>query len=265
MVVAGAIAHTTNEDPKNLNRNMRWTLDGDFLAAKDPSPVMIPENRVSKLSAIVAANDYFTSQKVWVLEVMKKEHRLVAGAPCAKLAVVRKLRQAIAADFPNLVAPTTTDPLLDDVFRPKFYQITEKGWALTMAPDMGLSDCRLHMEGKETIFCIPLSNTTGDNLAEKEKALGAMPIQQFLEVVNSSGFSYQVEAPCLTVVPGHFAVITIGNQSSKVHGMHWSIPGGPVSQSRALEFLDMMQPHSGSVGAHLRGYLQELIEKAGKE
>ena len=244
LVVAGAIAHVKNSDVKELNRNLRWVLGADFFEAGMPSVVMITAESIKPLFDSVKKLEYYENQKGWVMQAMKKEKRMLVTAAVAKQAVITKIRAAVKATVPLLEQSSPLQPELDDMMRPKFYQIAEKGWSLTASSNFGLSDCRLNLEGSETVFGIPLVVVAGATIMEKEQTLNKMTVQQFLSMVDQQGFSYHASVGALYIIPGRFATITLGGLSERTHGLQWFVPGGPSNIKQSLDYMNQLQKES---------------------
>ena len=127
---------------------------------------------------------------------------------------------------------------VEDVFAPKFYQMSECGYHLATSTDWGLVECILQLEGVETFYGVPLERLEGATLAAKETALRSMPVEAFQELVNSDGFSFRTVPMALYIVPGRFAVIRICGEAS--HGLAWLSFGGTSTTEHALGHLKCM-------------------------
>lgn len=260
-VVLGALEHVTKTAKQELQRNLRWILKSDLFDAKSPQVVQMGADRATPMSEQVSKVDYYDHQKIWVCEAMKKDKRVCASAAIAKPAVVSKIRQITKQYVPMLQSPIPMQTTLQEVFTPTFYQIAEKGWSLHLTSHLGLRDCRLHIEGEETVFGIPFEGLEGETFGQKELSLRDMAFPQFLSLVDAQGFSYHAVEPCLHVLPGRFAIVVVGSATSKTHGMQWFVPGGVATMQATSVFLKKLvqeQSELASVGSmhnHLIDYL----------
>jgi hypothetical protein len=112
---------------------------------------------------------------------------------------------------------------------------------MRIAENYGLCMCRLHMEGQETVFGIPLDVVAGSTLGEKEATLGKMTVQHLLATVDAQGFSYRATVGSLNLIPGRFAVIVCGSADAKSHGLQWFLPAGDANMTYARKHIYKLQ------------------------
>ena len=204
---------------------------------------MISPDAAKALSGAILKLEYYEQQKTWIADSMKKEKQLGQAGPIAKQSVVAKVRALIKSSYPALepTVPGVTCSACVDIFRPAFYQVSQKGWTAFLATCYGLSECRLHLEGEEIVFGIPIDAIDGETLGKKEQVLSNMAAQQFLALVDACGFSYKAVPGSLVIIPGRFAVVTIGGLLNVSHGMTWFIPGGKGSIMDAIKYTNTLR------------------------
>ena len=94
---------------------------------------------------------------------------------------------------------------------------------------------------------IPLNDIPGETLGLKEQNLKKMPIQQYLSIVDASGFTYKATPGSLHVIPGRFAVTVIGTGPAITHGMHWFVLGGKSNTEYMKRFCESFVAESSGL------------------
>jgi hypothetical protein len=242
-LIAELLKYAKEKERGQLTKHIRWDFNNDITLSTDPKVVCLPAESLQEFHNTIAKMEYFEHQKVWVAKDMKSTKRLAATAAIAKAPIAKQITTLITTHARSLEVfnpPADSHATVLEWFKPKFAQMVPLGHTAYLTSNLGFLDCRLLLEGQETTFGVPLALLVGDTFQAKHEKLMGMDVHQFLTLVESCGFSYQAKLGELYVIPGRYAVITIGNtgtlmKNDGTHLLRWCLPG-PECNRQFIEF-----------------------------
>ena len=119
-----------------------------------------------------------------------------------------------------------------------------------------LAECRWIVEGKELIMGIPFTAIEGDEHYAKIEQVKKFGADELADFVEKYGFSMICDTNSFCVLPGNCIIINVITSDTSVHGLRWSIVGGPVMLQRSI---DELMNLDFSYGSALGNIINDII------
>lgn len=116
----------------------------------------------------------------------------------------------------------TGTPLVDEVMGPQFFQHIGHATDVMSNTHYGLADCRITLEGSETILGVPIDKISMEGPSKVHSGMLGMQAASFLKLAKESGFVYVSQANDMVAIPPGYALLILNVYKDKAcQGIRW--------------------------------------------
>ena len=167
--------------------------------------------------------------------------------------VLKELKHAFEPSlFATLVVPND-EGWAQKIFMPQLWGATGGHVQCGYSP-FCMMDCRMVLEGSETIAGIALAAIPGNNLKEKRKFVFMQAIDKISELITAGGFIFSHDSSKIAVLPTGFLYIICSD--TLVRGIRWSCSSDDPDTNRVKCGLADITASYPEVGNLSTGYAQ---------